>query len=94
MMQAEVTIVSVIILYSHSCRLLSIVGLLGVIGASLAAYATNTNNLYNSLNTCVNDIGDDISCVETVRDGLQQMSDYIQDVSRLRAQHHKFVLLQ
>ena len=55
--------------------------LLTFVGESLAAYATNTNALYNSLDTCYNDVSSDIECVENVRDGLQKMSDYIQDVS-------------
>lgn len=55
--------------------------LVGVIGGCLAAYSANTDALYNELDECHTGISSDIECVEAVRDGLQQMSDYIQDVS-------------
>ena len=54
-----------------------------MIGSSLAAYSANTDSLYNQLNACATGITEDIECVEDVRDGLQQISDYIQDVSNL-----------
>lgn len=57
--------------------------LLSLVSHSLAAYATNTNNLYTSLDTCHRGVSSDIDCVESVRDGLEKMSDYIQNVSTL-----------
>ena len=62
--------------------------LTGMIGRSLAAYSANTDSLYNQLNACATGITEDIECVEDVRDGLQQISDYIQDVSNLVALRH------
>jgi len=65
-------------------KILAVICLVGVIGGCLAAYSANTDALYNELDECHTGISSDIECVEAVRDGLQQMSDYIQDVRDLK----------
>ena len=55
----------------------------GVIGSSLAAYSANTDDLYDELSSCSTDIANDIECITSVKEGLETMSDFIQDMSTL-----------
>ena len=64
-------------------RDLSLLYLCAVIGSSLAAYFTITDDLYDELSSCSTDIANDIECISSVKEGLETMSDFIQDVSTL-----------
>lgn len=77
-------------LYVHSFililfyyRFLVALSLLGFASHALAAYSTNTDALYSALDECSSDVGSDIACIETVKEGLETMSGYIQDVSTM-----------
>jgi len=59
---------------------ISAVAFVTLVGYTLAAYPTQTNNLYNALNTCTVKTQSDIDCITTVRDGLDKLADYIQKV--------------
>ena len=65
-----------------------------VIGSSLAAYSKNRDDLYDELSSCSTDIANDIECVASVKEGLETMSNFMQDVrdrksTRLNSSHVK-----